>query len=151
MDNKKQIVEELGVLFERFKRTPMEGRVLAYLLVSDPPYQTFDNIREFLGASKSSVSTALNFFQREGTVDYKTFSGDRKRYFMINIYGWNKKLIETTKGLTTFNTLLEKVIDFRFRGKENSDEFSTKLKEVLKFQKYINEELLKAIERYNPD
>ncbi len=35
--NKKQYVEDLGVLFEKMGKTPIEGRVFACLLVANPP------------------------------------------------------------------------------------------------------------------
>jgi len=131
----KEKVENLGVVIEKFGRTPIEGRVFAYLLLANPPYRSFDDIVEFLNAGKSSISNALNMFQREGTILYRTFSGDRKRYFMIDTKGWHK------------NHLLEDVL--KFRKGTDEQKFNDDLRELLDFQTYISDEIAKAIIRWN--
>lgn len=142
----KEAVEKLGVVFEKFDRTPMQGRVFAYLLLADPPYQSFDAIREFLNASKSAISNALSRLQAEGTVSYLTFSGDRKRYFKIDTKTWNNRLIDSAKNLTAFNDLLGEVLEFRADSKHQ--EFSNDLKELLDFQEFLSSEVEKAIVKW---
>jgi len=142
----KERVEEVGVALERFGRTPIESRVFAYLLVSDPPYKSFDDIVEFIGASKSSVSNAINMYQKEGTITYKTFSGDRKRYFMIDADGWRNSFINSAKSLTSLNIILEEVIKDR---KGTSDKkFNQELRDLLDFQTYFTEKMIKILESW---
>ena len=76
-------IEETGKVFEKFGLTPMQGRIVAYFTVSDPPEQTFDEMVKYFKASKSSVSNSLNFLLQNKIIDYKTFASDRKRYFFI--------------------------------------------------------------------
>ena len=76
-------IEGTGKVFEKFGLTPMQGRIVAYFTVSDPPEQTFDEIVKYFKASKSSVSNSLNFLLQNKIIDYKTFASDRKRYFFI--------------------------------------------------------------------
>jgi len=61
----------------------MQGRIVAYFTISDPPEKTFDELVRFFKASKSSISNSLNFLLQNKIIDYKTFSADRKRYFFI--------------------------------------------------------------------
>jgi DNA-binding transcriptional regulator GbsR (MarR family) len=79
----REIIEEAGKVFEKFGMTPMQGRILAYFTVSDPPEKSFDDIVLFFKASKSSVSNSLNYLLQSKIIDYKTYASDRKRYFFL--------------------------------------------------------------------
>jgi DNA-binding transcriptional regulator GbsR (MarR family) len=79
----RETIEETGKVFEKFDLTPMQGRLLAYFTLSDPPEKTFEELVRFFNASKSSISNSLNFLLQTKIIDYKTFSSDRKRYFYI--------------------------------------------------------------------
>lgn len=146
MEDKKQAVEDLGVRMEKMGRTPMVARVFSFLLISDPPERTFEEIIEFLGASKSAVSNALKSLQHEGTVKYTTKSGDRKRYFSIDLENWKMKLIEAAKGINVFNVILEQVIENRKGTK--SKEFNNSIVEILEFQTYLSHKLTDAIDEW---
>ena len=142
----KQKVEDLGVAFEHFGRTPMASRVFSYLLLAEPPHQSFDDIREFLGASKSAISIALNILQHDEVVKYITFSGDRKRYFLIDGNNWLNSTINRTKNLSDLNIMLEKVLETRKDSKYPA--FNKNLEEILEFQKFLTEEIEKVIEKW---
>ena len=79
----RELIEETGKIFEKFGMTPMQGRIVAYFTVNDPPEKTFDEMVKYFQASKSSVSTSLSFLLMNRIIDYKTYSTDRKRYFFI--------------------------------------------------------------------
>jgi DNA-binding transcriptional regulator GbsR (MarR family) len=79
----REYVEETGKVLENFGLTPMQGRIIAYFLVSDPPEKTFDDLVKYFRASKSSISNSLNYLLQSNIVDYKTYSEDRKRYFHL--------------------------------------------------------------------
>jgi DNA-binding transcriptional regulator GbsR (MarR family) len=78
-----ETIEETGKVFEKFDLTPMQGRIVAYFMVSDSPEKTFDELVKYFNASKSSVSNSLNFLLQNKIIDYKTFASDRKRYFFL--------------------------------------------------------------------
>jgi len=79
----REMVEETGKVFEKFGLTPMQGRIVAYFTISDPPEKTFEDLVLYFKASKSSVSNSLNFLLSNKIIDYKTYAADRKRYFFI--------------------------------------------------------------------
>ncbi|MBD3631302.1 ArsR family transcriptional regulator [Cyclobacterium sp.] len=62
-------IEKIGVTLENTDFPPLTARVMALLLVAEPPFCTFEEIKENLQSSKSSVSTSLNFLLRAGLVD----------------------------------------------------------------------------------
>lgn len=147
MKNIKQAVEEMGVILEKFGRSPMEGRVFAYLLISEPPHRSFDEIREFLDASKSAISNALTMLQREGSVTYMTFSGDRKRYFKVDTDGWFRKVEAGAKSLSALNGLLQQVVEMRRNSSHT--EFNDKLIEILEFQLFLSSAVDKAVKEWH--
>ena len=79
----RETIEDTGKVFEKFGLTPMQGRIMSYFTVSDPPEKTFDELVKYFKASKSSVSNSLNYLLQNKLIDYKTFPSDRKRYFFI--------------------------------------------------------------------
>lgn len=79
----RELVEVKGRAFEKFGLTPMQGRIIAWLTISDTPEKTFDELVRFFQTSKSSVSSSLTFLIEAGMIDYRTISAKRRRYFFI--------------------------------------------------------------------
>ncbi|HDZ40249.1 MAG TPA: hypothetical protein ENH59_01015 [Bacteroidetes bacterium] len=85
MSNKgfREHIEETGRVFEKFGLTPMQGRIMAYFASSDKSEATFSELVDFFMASKSSISTSLNYLLSIKMIDYKTYASERKKYFFI--------------------------------------------------------------------
>ncbi len=66
---KRLLAEEFGLLFEEMGHTRMDGRISAWLLLSDPPVQSLTEIADALGVSKASVSTASRSLLQAGMVE----------------------------------------------------------------------------------
>jgi DNA-binding transcriptional regulator GbsR (MarR family) len=101
----RETIEDTGKVFEKFGLTPMQGRIISYFALSDPPEKTFDELVIFFKASKSSVSNSLNFLLQNKIIDYKTFPSDRKRYFFITdsfFMVYFKKVLENVAELKEF-------------------------------------------------
>jgi len=79
----REMIEETGKVYEKSGLTPMQGRIVAYFTIIDPPEKTFDEIVRYFKASKSSVSNSLSFLLQNKIIDYKTYSTERKRYFFL--------------------------------------------------------------------
>lgn len=76
-------VEDFALTLERLGLVRMTGRVVGWLLVSDPPEQTFGQIAEVLQASKGSISTALKFLTTAGWVNKTSKPGVRGDFYTI--------------------------------------------------------------------
>ena len=76
-------IEETGKVFERFGLTPMQGRIISYLANAEKPEATFADLVDFFRASKSSVSTSLNYLLMVKMIDYRTYASERKKYFHL--------------------------------------------------------------------
>lgn len=82
---KNRLTEQLGVIMERkYKLAPVAARILATLILSGKQGLTFDELVQQLNASKSSISTNLEFLQNNRRIEYFTKPRDRKRYFKLN-------------------------------------------------------------------
>lgn len=144
IDQLSEKVEKIGIMIEKMGHAPVPGRIIAYLMLSEPPYRDFYEIQEFLKASKSSVSTALNQMMQAGVVNYITFSGDRKRYFQINTKG----LLDTIKQQFKQGEKINEMIIETLQHRKSSEfqRFNRELKEVIDFSNYVHKGIEKLIE-----
>ncbi|MFN7117453.1 MAG: GbsR/MarR family transcriptional regulator [Saprospiraceae bacterium] len=146
LEFKKKKVEEIGVAFDKTGMAPMVGRVVGYLLLADPPYQTFYAIQEFLGASKSSISHALNVLMFKGIVEYITFSGDRKRYFKLNAENW---LEQAKCQMSDFQEVDRVLMDaLKLRDPNKHREFNEGLYKIFDFHLFMAREMPKLFEKW---
>ena len=76
-----ELIEKIGVHFEKEGLQPVAARILSLLTVSDKEEQTFDEIRDTLKISKSAASNGINLLLKINSIEYITKLGDRKRYF----------------------------------------------------------------------
>ena len=144
--DKKQRIENLGIFFEKVGHPPMAGRVFAFLLLAEPPHADFYTIQEFLSASKSSISNALNMLMREGMVDYITFSGDRKRYFRVNASGWLDATKDKIRRSSQVSHLIEEVLNER--SDTDYPAFNKDLRLVVDFLSFFSEEMERLTDRW---
>jgi len=136
-------VEKIGIMIEQMGHAPVPGRILAYLMLSEPPYRDFYEIQEFLKASKSSISTALNQLMQAEVVNYITFSGDRRRYFQINTKGLLSNVKQQYKQGEKVNSMINEALQHR-RDSEFQN-FNRELKEVIDFSAYVHKGIDKLI------
>ncbi|WP_069160014.1 GbsR/MarR family transcriptional regulator [Nocardia altamirensis] len=76
-------VEDFALVLERMGLVRMTGRAAGWLLISDPPEQTFGQIADALQASKGSISSALKILVTMRWVDKISKPGDRRDYYSI--------------------------------------------------------------------
>ena len=138
-----EIVEKMGIMIEKMGHAPVPGRIVSYLMLSEPPYRDFYQIQGFLKASKSTISTALNQLMQAGVVNYITFSGDRKRYFQIDTQGLKNVMKDQYKQGRLLNDMIGETLEHR----KNSEfpRFSRELKEVIDFSTYVHTGIEKLI------
>jgi DNA-binding MarR family transcriptional regulator len=88
-----RFVEELGMQFELEAGTPrMVGRVLGWLLVSEPPEQSAGELARMLQASKGSISTATRVLLRMGLIERVRMRGERFDRFRALPEAWDEFL-----------------------------------------------------------
>jgi DNA-binding transcriptional regulator GbsR (MarR family) len=128
----RETIEETGKVFEKFGLTPMQGRIIAYFSVSDPPEKTFDELVKYFKASKSSVSNSLNYLLQNKIIDYKTFPTDRKRYFFITDSFFRVYFMKVLENVAELKEYAYKTVSMR------SPEFPTANEKILKWIENAN-------------
>ena len=106
-------IEETGKAFEKFALNPMQGRIMAYLINSEKPEVTFMEMVRYFGASKSSISTALNHLLSTGMIDYTRHLTDRKKYFFITEDFFRLYFEQLLKNINDLKGLCYKTISTR--------------------------------------
>jgi len=137
--------ENLGLVLDELGITPMAGRVLAYLMLSDPPHRSFDEIVDHLQASKSTISTSLKYLGQIDMIRYKTIPGDRRRYFSVAPDRWMAQINVHDK-FRAMVGILNRVLEFR--SVNDKDELASSLEEVRDMYLYFETEIPKMFERW---
>lgn len=83
MNKEKQFIEEFALYFEQSGYPRMPGRILAWLMICDPPHQSMNQLVKVLHASKSSVSTSVKHLIEAGFIERVSFPGVRRDYVRI--------------------------------------------------------------------
>jgi DNA-binding transcriptional regulator GbsR (MarR family) len=149
---KQEQVEKYGVLLEKFGFQRMVGRTIGFLILAEPPHKTFDEIREYLQASKSSVSTALQVLIMKNLVTYFTLPGDRKRYFKFIAESWTDMLKNDLGRAAALRDILYESVALREKDHEAFNEGLTKIADFQDFiSKIVPELISKWIEENNKE
>jgi len=111
MQNTQQFIENVGSFFEALGLTPMSGRIVGWLLVCDPPYQSMAEIVEALQAAKSTVSTALWQLQTYYLVERFRLPGKRHEYYRLASDVWQRSFQARMHQMTDFRKLAEQGLE----------------------------------------
>jgi DNA-binding transcriptional regulator GbsR (MarR family) len=104
---KRDFIENVGLLIEKTGIQRMAGRILGLLLISEKPYLSIGEITEILPASKGSVSTMIRTLLRGGIVERVVLPGERRDYFTVKQNFWPQFIKENMLMLTQFRKLAE--------------------------------------------
>jgi DNA-binding transcriptional regulator GbsR (MarR family) len=104
-------VEALGMQLEQENGVPrMIGRILAWLLVCDPPEQSAAELADALLASKGSISTATRVLLRMGLVERVRFTGERFDRFRARPEAWAEAMRRDDQ-MRMFRAVLKQGLD----------------------------------------
>lgn len=138
MSEKEKLVEEMGVHFERlFNLPPLAARIYILLLLSDRNGLSFDEIRDFTDASKSSVSANINLLLQGERIDFLTKTGDRKRYFKPSPRFLSLRIRDKLRLLQKEAEIVHQIMDFNVRNTVNG--FAKVKPKLLKYADHLQE------------
>lgn len=92
-EDQSRFVERVGRFWESGNGSRTAGRILGWLMVSEPDHQSSADIVEALEVSAGSVSTQVRQLEQLGLVERVTFPGDRASYYRLPERAW-PQLIE---------------------------------------------------------
>lgn len=131
-----QLIEDIGVgIEESLRLSPLASRIYALLILSSYNGVTFDEIKEIIKASKSSISVNINLLIQLGYIKFNTKSGDRKRYFKIAKYSSLHSLEIYLDDIENEKLMLKRINNFNKKHHQEKYIKEESLGEV--FQEYL--------------
>ncbi len=145
----KQFAEEVGIAFEQTGLPRMAGRILGWLLISDPPHQSMEQLTSALKASKGSISTTTRLLIHHGLIERISLPGVRHDYFRLRSGAWQHMI---GRGLTGEIKMFRQLAE---RGLGLIDEKTTTnskwLKEMLNVYTFLEQEFPALLERWEKE
>ncbi|MBW7868980.1 MAG: MarR family transcriptional regulator [Brumimicrobium sp.] len=137
-----ELIDYLGVFFvEDEHLTPIEGRILALIILFGKQGVTFEDIITELSIGKSTASSYLEDLQKRKRIEFYMKEGDRKRYFIVKRDSLNTSFAKLEEQWTTRRINFERVLNFQkdcmLQGVVSKDNFDVDF--LIQFIKYAGE------------
>ncbi|MFD0684952.1 GbsR/MarR family transcriptional regulator [Actinomadura fibrosa] len=108
-DDQERILEwvERAATFcmDEYAVPPIAGRVLAWLMICDPPEQPAGRIAEAIGASSSSLATSMRLLTDAGFVRRSVRPGRKTHYYRVDDGAWERIVRRRIEGLAAFREI----------------------------------------------
>ena len=88
----RQFIEEFGIVMEQTGLPRMAGRILGWLLISDSPHQSSEQLVNGLEASKGSISSMTRLLIQINLIERMSLPGVRRDYFRIRADAWHNMI-----------------------------------------------------------
>jgi DNA-binding transcriptional regulator GbsR (MarR family) len=92
------LLERFGRYWEAQGGSRIAGKIVGWMMISDPPHQSVADIVDVLRVSHGSVSTQTRHLETVGYLERTTFPGDRTSYFVLNHNGWSGIMAQAWTG-----------------------------------------------------
>lgn len=132
-------VDEVAALFAQEGMPLIAGRVIGWLLISDPPEQSAADLASVLEVSRSSISSSVRLLTPSGLVESVRKRGDRQEYLRISPDGWSRMLASRYAKTAAFRQVIERglgVLD-----DSSASGRSERLEHVADLYRFLEEEL----------
>jgi DNA-binding transcriptional regulator GbsR (MarR family) len=143
--DERHFVEEFGLLFAAAGKPRMMGRMMAHLLVCDPPVQSAGQLVEALQASKATVSTLTRDLIAMGMVERAALPGDRKTYYRTRLGGFSALAERDLGAISHFSAALCRAVEHMG---EHAPERTARLREVHEFYEFLEAEIPALLARW---
>ena len=146
--DERHFIEDFGLYTEQLGFPRMAGRILGWLLISDPPHQSAGQLGEMLGASKGSVSGMTRLLIQIGLVELVSLPGERRDYYRISSNAWANSLKERLEQAHAFRRLAEEGLALL---KGSNPQRLLRLEEMQSLYALLEGELPKLLERWQSE
>ncbi|MEV7421210.1 transposase [Streptomyces sp. NPDC091212] len=108
--DRETFVEEMGLLWETAGSGRMDGRIIAYLLITDIPYVSSGALARALRVSPGSISLATRRLTDAGFLKRHAVPGERSHYFRVDDDVWGSFLAGERRFLDREKWLAEQAL-----------------------------------------
>jgi DNA-binding transcriptional regulator GbsR (MarR family) len=133
----------MGIVGERAGMPRMVARVLAWLLICDPPQQSLAELAAALGVSRASVSIATRLLEGPELIRRSPVPGSRSYHYEVVPIAFTRMPAADTFGM------LRRTLEQGLAALPDPDaERAARLREAHAFYAYVEQEIPLLIERY---
>jgi DNA-binding transcriptional regulator GbsR (MarR family) len=132
-DNISQFIEDSGITFELIGLPRMAGRILGFLMISDPKHQSTQQIGEALAASKGSISTNTRLLLQYRLIEKKTFPAERITYFQVTNNAYSELIRIHMHEITLLKNLAQEGLEIVTTKSNIEPERMNKLESIYNF------------------
>jgi DNA-binding transcriptional regulator GbsR (MarR family) len=138
-------VEEFGLFYEQFGLPRTAGRILAWLMICDPPHQTMHELVDALQVSKSSISTASRMLMQGGIIERISLPGQRRDFYRVKQNAWVTNWETRAQTVTMTMDLVQRGLNLLA---DESPEQRVRLEEMLDFFAFLQAEFPQILQKY---
>ncbi len=148
MNPQQKYVEDFGLFAEQVGLPRMAGRILAWLLICDPPHQTMNELVDALQASKSSISTTTRLLITFGMLERVSLPGERRDYYRLVPNLWTSAMERSSQEFGGFLKMAERGLTLLT---DDTDERRQRLQEMHDLYTFIAREFPQIMERWREE
>ena len=141
----KYLTEDVGILFEELGMPRMAGRILGWLSMCDPPYQSAAELSAVIGISKGSVSSMTRLLIQVGLVERMGLPQNHVTYYRIKPGAWFELMRRRIAHITAMRQLAERGLAL-MAGKDV--QLHRRLEEIRDFYAFFEQELPALLDRW---
>ncbi len=138
-------VDRLGMWFEQIGMQPLVGRLLAWLIVCQPPQQSSKDLASALEASPGAISTTAKVLIQMSMIERVRVRGDRKTYFRVVPDVWTQRIRAEMALTAQLRQITEEGLDALDRAGHETD---SRLEELRDMAVFFEREFPAMIERW---
>jgi DNA-binding transcriptional regulator GbsR (MarR family) len=131
--------------FEQIGMQPLVGRLLAWLIVCQPPQQSSKDLAGALGASPGAISTTAKVLTQMSMIERVRIRGDRKTYFRVVPGIWTQRVRAEMALTVHLRQIAEEGLDVLDRAGHETD---SRLEELRDMAAFFEREFPAMIERW---
>lgn len=107
-----RFMDDMGLVLEADGRPRIAGLILGWLLICDPPHQSFSDLVAALGVSKGSVSSMTRLLMEAGLIERHVIGGDRQAYYRLAPDAWVRVLERQVRVMEQLSAAAERGLAF---------------------------------------
>lgn len=138
-------VEEFGLFYEQYGLPRTAGRILAWLMICDPPHQTMHELVEALQVSKSSISTGSRMLMQGGIIERISLPGQRRDFYRVKQNAWVTNWETRAQTVTMTMDLVQRGLNLLA---DDPPEQRVRLEEMLDFFAFLQAEFPQILQKY---
>ncbi len=138
-------IERWGMVFEELGGTRMMGKILGWLIISDPPEQSAADIALAVNASAGTVSTTTRSLVQASMIEKIGLPGKRSAYFRVRPGMWASLMSARMARMNVLGQLADEGLEM-FPGADG--EPNNRLREIGGYIRFIEREFPALLERW---